>query len=70
VLDYYVSSSTKRILNGISARHADIGNNIQFIFQMTDMVTDPVPYHKKIQALERKITIKYGQTREDHAVKL
>jgi len=37
---------------------------------MTDTVTDPVPYHTKIQALERKITLKYGQRREEQAVKL
>jgi hypothetical protein len=65
-----VSSSTKRIFNEISACHADIGNNIQFIFQMTDMVTDPISYHTKIQALERKIVLKYGHRREEHAVKL
>jgi hypothetical protein len=34
------------------------------------MVTSPPPYHKKIQALERKIALNYGQTREEHAVKL
>jgi hypothetical protein len=70
VLDYYVSSSKKLIFNGISARYTDIGNNIQFTFQMTDMVASPFPYHTKIPALERTITLQYGQRREEHAVKL
>jgi len=37
---------------------------------MTDMVTNPFPYHTKTQALERKITLKYGQTTAEQAVKL
>jgi hypothetical protein len=52
VLDYQVSSATKRIFNGISARHADIGHDIQFIFQVTDTVTNPLTYYTEIQALE------------------
>lgn len=70
MLDYQVSSATKRIFNGISARHADIGHNIQFIFQMTDTVTNPLTYYTEIEALEQTITLKCGQTREEHAVKL
>jgi hypothetical protein len=58
------------IYNGISARHADNGSNVQFIFQMTDMVTNPLLYQTKIETLERTITQKYGQTREEHAAKL
>jgi len=50
--------------------HIKIGNNIQFIFQVTDMVNNPLPYHTKIEALERTITLYWGQTREKHAVKL
>ena len=37
---------------------------------MTDMVTSPLPYHTKIQTLERTITLKYGQTTAEQAVKL
>jgi hypothetical protein len=56
--------------NGISARHADNGSNVQFILQMTDMVTNPLLDQKKLETLKRTIAQKYGQTREEHTAKL